>query len=140
MLLGDVRINISSNSLLTYSMDGLEAGSRRPSFISDDSWKFFQEVACESAGHVVIAQPFGSRRVIGWFRFTLQYKPTRHLYAQGTWIDVEYRKLGIAKALWDCALKEKYPSTVSVVIASHDGRALIRTMKRRHIKVLFFDR
>jgi ribosomal protein S18 acetylase RimI-like enzyme len=127
-------------------MDGLSSSSItsinpfRPSYISDASWEFFQEVACDGADRVVIARPINKRRVVGWFRFSLERKPTRHLTAQGTWVDEEFRKLGLAKEMWDMAFKEYYPSTVSVVTVSKEGRKLIRAMKLKHIRVLFFNK
>ena len=87
-------------------------------------------------GRSIIA--YEGKKVVGFFRFSVSkiYNSVR-LEASGTWVARTHRRQGIARALWEKALKYYKVTNVSVPVTSNSGMELVRKLLVSHKDVEF---
>ena len=78
----------------------------------------------EAAGAVVATD---SGRLIGFFRFDRRPNSSI-LQAIGTWVDPEYRRIGLARRMWRRAVHHTKVSRITVYTATRAGSALVRAL------------
>lgn len=61
----------------------------------------------------------------------------RTLHSEGTMVRAQYRRRGVARALWEKAIAELKPTKVSLHIVSCRGRYLIESLQRAHPGILW---
>lgn len=59
----------------------------------------------------------------------------KFLRANGTMVIPKYRKFGIAKKMWDHAIKQIKPDMIDVYTASTGGTALISSLTKKYPKI-----
>jgi len=68
-------------------------------------------------------------RVIGMFSYSMQ---GCLLAASGTEVSPKYRKIGIARSLWDLAIRTERPISVYVGVCTDRGMTLVNSVHRIH--------
>ena len=77
---------------------------------------------------------FDSKKLIGFIAYN---KEQNQLESYGTWVSPNYRKLGIAKQLWELAIEKAKPKEIFVTVASEEGRILIESIEKKHTEIRF---
>lgn len=103
-----------------------------PYHLDEAFQRFWKSRALYSCDHAFIAQE--GKKIIGFFRFD-NLEGT--LYGAGTYILPAYRKLGIAKKLWNKAIKYYNPHSIEVCITSSGAEKLINSLKEYHSDINF---
>lgn len=80
--------------------------------------------------HVCVAIDNG--KVIGFFRFDIEKKI---LWASGTWVSNSFRGKGIAKNMWDRAIKFANPNKIVVIVTTNGGLKLVKKVKNQYSKI-----
>lgn len=93
--------------------------------------EFFGELLDPCTGALVAKD---GKALAGWLRFELE---DGVLYPAGTWVEPQYRGLGIAQALWGSAMKRFKPRRVQVRTVSIEGRRLVGSLVSWFPKVEF---
>lgn len=125
-----IRVCLSQKSWLTYAPPAMEqqghSGKLHP-----EAWCFLSSLEDVDSSHVVLAYRKGLE---GFLRLTLT---RRELFAQGTWVHPEHRRLGTAILMWETALERLQPRTVYADLVSEGGRGLFRVLRLRHPEIEF---
>lgn len=123
--------SLSRDGWLTYSPQGIRDAGLADK-LPGDSWDFLESLEDETASHVVACRVDGV--LVGWQRCTLR---RGHLFAQGTWVDRQHRRNGIARSLWEMALQQLQPRSVTAHGVSVGGRKLLRRLKALNPSIEF---
>ncbi len=98
----------------------------------------------KSCGHAtngviaLISDDKGYKRPIGMLRYGWDsLGESRVLTAAGTWVDPEYRRQGVARALWAKLIKDGDPDRVSAMAITRAGSGLLKELVRLHGPKLF---
>lgn len=123
-------IELSRKSWLTYAPPAMEQQGH-VSKLHPEAWDFLSCLADESSTHAVLARRNGLE---GFLRASLI---RRELWAQGTWVHPQYRRLGTAFLLWERAIERLKPQVIHADLVSPGGRALFRSLRVRHSGIDF---
>lgn len=76
------------------------------------------------------------KTVIGVFRYEVKRRKSKKLLiACGTRVVTQYRKKGIAKGLWEIAIKQVKPTHIDVMTVSTEGERLVNSLARKYPQI-----
>jgi len=104
-----------------------------PTLQAKRHWKSWHGEGCKSDYAVVVKD---NEKIIAFFCF--RFKPlNKYLHSNGTWVSPKYRRRGIAKKMWNKAIRKFKPAVFYAAIVSRDGQSFSRHMKTTNQQPLF---
>lgn len=86
-----------------------------------------------------VALAYDHNMLVGFFRYDrrLPIGSWLSIHALGTWVDAQYRRHGVAAALWNLAITDYKATHFYVYASTRAGAAFARRMEREHKHVIF---
>lgn len=111
-------------------------GAIPPKNLPDSMKRFWKTRLLGESEYAVVAYENG--KIIGFFKYYLTR--SKRMNAYGTYVMPAYRKLGVAKRLWNIAIKKISPKKIRVYLTSKSGTKFLASMIEEHNKIEFLIR
>lgn len=111
-------------------------GDSPPKNLPNSMKRFWKTQVLGESEYAVVAYDNG--KIIGFFKYYLTR--SKRMNAYGTYVMPPYRKLGVAKRLWNLAIKKINPKKIRVYLTTKNGEKFLDSMVKEHNKIEFLIR